>query len=79
MSYEFSNGYKIRDQYAWHFMTFTVIIWIDIFSRQLYRDILIKNMEFCRQNKGLQVGAYVIMPNHMHLIWRNEPGALSGR
>lgn len=50
MSYEFSGGFKIRDQYALHFMTFTVVDWIDLFSRKVYRDILIKNMKYCRQH-----------------------------
>ncbi len=69
MSYEFAEGFKIRDQAAPHFLTFTVMGWIDIFSRQRYRDLLIESLQFCRQQKGLQVGAYVIMSNHMHTIW----------
>jgi putative transposase len=39
MSYEYADGYKIRDQSALHFMTFTIVGWIDLFSRRLYRDI----------------------------------------
>lgn len=69
MSYEFAEGFKIRDQAAPHFLTFTVMGWIDIFSRQCYRDLLVESMQFCRQQKGLQIGAYVIMSNHMHTIW----------
>lgn len=77
MSYEFADGYKIRDQSALHFMTFTVVGWIDLFSRQLYRDVLLKNMSYCRQHKGLKLGAYVIMSNHVHVIWQSETGKLS--
>lgn len=69
MTYQNANGYKIRDQYASHFLTFTLDRWIDIFSRKLYRDILIESMQFCRVQKGLKVGAYVIMTNHIHVIW----------
>lgn len=78
MNYEFTGGYKIRDQFGLFFMTFTVVDWIDLFSRKLYRDILIKNMQHCRLHKGLSVGAYVIMTNHMHVIWQSRPGKLSG-
>lgn len=69
MSYEFADGYKIRDQGGTHFLTFTIAGWVDIFSRQIYRDIILDSFRFCRQNKGLLVGAYVIMTNHVHTIW----------
>lgn len=77
MSYEFAEGYKVRDQYGLYFMTFTVVGWIDLFSRKLYRDIFIKNMMYCREKKGLIVGAYVIMTNHVHVIWQSKDGKLS--
>ncbi|MFT4155968.1 REP-associated tyrosine transposase [Parafilimonas sp.] len=78
MSYEFVDGYKIRNQYGLHFMTFTIVDWIDLFSRKLYRDILIKNMQYCRKKKDLLIGAYVIMTNHIHVIWQSKNGKLSG-
>jgi REP element-mobilizing transposase RayT len=78
MSYEFADGYKIRDQWGLHFMTFTVVGWIDLFSRQIYRDIFLKNMDYCRREKDLSVGAYVIMSNHAHVIWQSKSGNLSG-
>lgn len=77
MSYEFEDGYKIRDQGALHFMTFQVMGWIDIFSRQTYRDIVLNNIEYCRQNKNLLHGAYVIMTNHIHVIWRSKSEKMS--
>lgn len=77
MSYENTDGYKIRDQFGLYFMTFTVVGWIDLFSRKLYRDIFLKNMAHCRKHKGLRVGAYVMMTNHVHVIWRSETGKLS--
>lgn len=77
MSYEFANGYKIRNQSATHFLTFTIMGWIDIFSRQRYRDLIIESMQYCRQEKGLQVGGYVIMTNHLHLIWTATKNNLS--
>lgn len=77
MSYEFADGYKIRDQQGLYFMTFTVVGWIDLFSRQLYRDILLKNMKYCREHKDLKIGAYVIMTNHVHVIWQSKAAKLS--
>jgi len=77
MSYEFAGGYKIRDQNGLYFLTFTVVGWIDLFSRKVYRDILISNMQYCMQEKNLAIGAYVIMTNHMHCIWQQKVGNLS--
>jgi REP element-mobilizing transposase RayT len=69
MSYEFAEGYKVRDQAATHFLTFTIMGWIDIFSRQRYRDLILDSFQFCRKNKGLLNGGFVIMSNHIHVIW----------
>ena len=48
-------GYVIRDQYAMHFLTFTVVDWVDLLTRKLYRDIIIENLSYYRKNKGLKV------------------------
>ena len=69
MSYEFEEGYKIRDQGATHFLTFSIMGWIDIFSRERYRDIILESFQFCQEKKALQIGGYVIMSNHVHTIW----------
>ena len=55
-------------------MTFTVVGWLDVFSRKRYRDIFIDSMKFCIQNKGLRVHAYVIMSNHIHVIFSAREG-----
>ena len=40
-------AYQIRDQKAAYFLTFQVVGWIDIFSRQTYRDIVVNSFNFC--------------------------------
>jgi REP element-mobilizing transposase RayT len=77
MSYEFAEGYKIRDQSATHFLTFTIMGWTDIFTRSRYRDIILESFTFCRLHKGLNIGAYVIMSNHIHVIWTASNNNLS--
>ena len=77
MSYEFAEGFKIRDQAATHFLTFSIMGWIDIFSRQRYRDMMLESMQYCHQHKGLKIGAYVIMSNHIHIIWATTNNNLS--
>jgi REP element-mobilizing transposase RayT len=72
-----TTGYRIEDQSALYFLTLSVVGWIDIFSRQRYRDIVIESLKYCQQNLGLQVFAYVIMTNHIHLIVNSPMGNLS--
>ncbi len=62
------RGYQIRDQYAIHFITFAVVEWVDVFTRQEYAKIVIDSLRFCQKKKGLKVHAWCIMSNHLHLI-----------
>jgi len=71
------TGFIIRDEFAKHFVTCTVVFWIDIFSRQQYKDILINSFKYCQDNFGLKVNGYVIMSNHIHAILQSETGKLT--
>ena len=63
-----SSKYKPGDDALPHFVTFTVVGWIDVFSREAYRDIIVESLKYCMAHKGLTVHAWVIMTNHCHLI-----------
>ena len=62
------DGYKIRDQFAVHFISFATVRWVDVFTRSAYVDIIINSLKFCVFKEGLAIHAYCIMPNHLHLI-----------
>lgn len=62
------NGYVIRDQYACHYVTFTIVGWIDVFSRKACKDIIMNALTYCMEHKGLHLHAYVIMESHLHLV-----------
>jgi len=53
-----------------HFLTLTIIEWIDIFTKPKYFKAIIDSLKFCRKNKGLLLYEYVVMTNHIHLIVR---------
>ena len=72
-----STGYQISEHDELHFVTFQIVRWIDIFTRQIYRDIVIDNLRFCQQTKGLEIYAFVVMNNHVHLLLRSRIGRLS--
>ena len=73
------DKYLISDKAGCYFVTFTVIHWIDIFSRKKYRDIIVDSLNYCIKEKGLVVYAWVIMSNHIHLIitTKNDEGNIS--
>ena len=71
-------SYQIRDQDQAYFLTFQVVGWADIFSRKIYRDILIDSFDYCRKHKGLLLYAKVVMTNHVHVIMQSKNGDLSG-
>ncbi len=67
-----SERYKVSDQDKLHFITFVVVYWIDVFTRLDYRNILIDSLKFCQKEKGLEIYAWCIMSNHIHLIVGRE-------
>jgi putative transposase len=69
--------YKFHDDRKLYFVTFTVIDWIDIFTRNEYTEIIYDSIKYCQQNKGLEVYAYCIMTNHIHLIIGSKHNVLS--
>ena len=68
------GGHKIINQSELHFLTLTIIDWVDVFTRPIYRDIIIDSLKYCQFEKGLILNAYVIMSNHIHLIVRTKEG-----
>ena len=63
-----STRYKIRDQHGLNYMTCSIVGWVDLFTRQIYRDIVLDTWRFCQKEKGFQVHAYAFMSNHLHFI-----------
>jgi putative transposase len=72
-----STGYKIHEKDGVYFLTFQIVGWVDLFTLRDYRDVVIDSFKFCQQNKGLNLFAYVIMSNHIHLLAQSELGDLS--
>jgi putative transposase len=55
-----------------YFVTLTIVGWISLFDRDCYKQILVENLQYCQQKEGLEIFAYVIMSNHLHLIARRN-------
>src|SRR6267154_4283175 len=59
-----------------YFVTLTIVDWIDVFTRRQYNDFIIENLAFCQQHKQLNIYAYVIMTNHIHMVANVTDGSL---
>jgi len=65
------SRYKITNPQLPHFVTFTVLHWIPVFTRPETVDIILDSLKFLI-SENLKVFAYVILENHMHLIVQSE-------
>ena len=63
-----SSKYKVGENAIPHFVTFSVVGWIDVFSREQYKELFLESLKYCQQKKGMVLHAWVIMTNHVHLI-----------
>jgi REP element-mobilizing transposase RayT len=63
-----ATRYRFADCYIPHFITFSVVNWLDALSRPAYKDIVVNSLKYCINNKGLVVHAWVIMNNHVHMV-----------
>jgi REP element-mobilizing transposase RayT len=54
-----------------NFVTVTVVDWIDVFTRRIYSDFVIECLKFCHQEKGMEIYAYVLLTNHLHMVVRS--------
>lgn len=75
-----SSKYKFGPEENLHFVSYSVVYWIDLFTRPVYKDIIIDSLDYCCAHKGLRVFAWCIMSNHIHLIistdGKNRPEAV---
>ena len=69
-----TRPYSISNPRGIYFITFTTVHWLDIFTQTRYRMILVDSLAYCQEYKGLQIHAWCIMSNHVHLILSAKDG-----
>lgn len=73
-----SRKYKFHNKQGAYFISFATVYWLDIFTRQIYFNVLEESINYCRKEKGMEVFAYCFMPSHVHLIFRSANEDPSG-
>lgn len=69
-----SRNYKFHNPNGLYFVSFAVVEWLDVFTRKEYKDILVKSLNYCQNEKGMKIITWCIMTNHVHLIFRSTEG-----
>lgn len=69
-----SRKYKFHNPEGLYFVSFAVVNWIDVFTRRVYQDLAVDSLKYCQENKGMQLYAWCIMTNHLHLIFSAREG-----
>ncbi len=71
-SIQMSSKYKPGDDAIPHFLTFSVVGWIDVLTKEGYKEVIIESLKYCQEHKGLILQCWVIMSNYIHLIISSE-------
>jgi len=66
-----SRNYKFYNPDGVYFVSFSVVEWLDVFIRNEYKNIVIQSLQYCQREKGMEIFAWCIMTNHVHLIFRS--------
>jgi putative transposase len=77
-----SRKYKFLNKEGLYFVSFATVYWLDVFTRPIYCDIIVDSLVYCKNNLGMELYCWCIMPNHIHLIYKvreNNPEIVLGR
>ncbi|HEY5534476.1 MAG TPA: transposase [Ignavibacteria bacterium] len=66
------SRFKIDNNINTYFITSTIQNWISVFKSEKYIYHLIETIKYNQQFKDLKIYAYVIMPNHFHMICSSQ-------
>jgi len=68
---------RLSLRYPLTYVTLTTVGDIDIFTNSFYLELLITNLEYCQQHKGLEIYAYLVTGNKLCLVSRCHTGGLN--
>ena len=66
-AYQRKSYMKLGEIFFW---TATINNWQRLLTEDKYKEVIISSLEYLSNENLIDVFAFVIMPNHIHLIWR---------
>ena len=73
-----SRNYKFHNKEGLYFVSFATVNWVEVFTRQIYFEVLAESIDYCRAEKGMELYAYCFMPSHVHFVFRSKNGDPAG-
>ncbi|MBL4861787.1 MAG: transposase, partial [Crocinitomicaceae bacterium] len=65
--------HTIKKDNATYFLTLTTVGWVDIFTRKNHSELILSCLRYHIKQRELNVYAYCIMSNHIHIIVNCDP------
>ena len=59
-----------------HFFTATNLEWKPLLNPDKYKDVIIDSLRFLVEDNRVIIYGFVIMPNHIHIIWHLRAGKI---
>ncbi|NRS90697.1 REP element-mobilizing transposase RayT [Flavobacterium sp. 7E] len=66
-----SRNYKFHNPEGLYFISFAVVGYLDVFTRNEYKDLFLESLAYCQKNKGFEIHAWCIMSNYIILVFRS--------
>jgi REP element-mobilizing transposase RayT len=63
---------QIIEEYP-QFFTATILEWKPLLKLDKFKNIIIESFQYMVTNQRMKIFAFVIMRNHIHVIWQNLP------
>jgi REP element-mobilizing transposase RayT len=63
-----TKNFKSTEPSIPYFVTFTIVEWLNVFTKPEYLKIIWESLQYCRKEKGMKLYSFVFMTNHLHLI-----------
>ncbi len=70
---------SINFEHHTQFFTSTILDWKHLLKDDAYKQIIVESLSFLKKEGSIIVNAFVIMPNHIHLIWQIQDGYRSDK
>jgi REP element-mobilizing transposase RayT len=55
------------------FYTATILEWKPLLNQDKYKQVIVESLQYLTTNNKITLYAFVIMSNHIHLIWQALP------
>jgi REP element-mobilizing transposase RayT len=56
------------------YFTASIRNWLPLLATDKYKTIITESLHFLVENKRIELNVFVVMNNHIHLIWQSLPG-----